>query len=246
MAETAKILNPEKKVLLPHRKADCPMAKMVDIEGLLALKRKHPGAKIVTYVNSSAEVKAVSDICCTSANAVRVVKSLGEEPIIFTPDKNLADYVQRETKANIIPWQGFCYVHEAFSKIEVAEAKAYHPEAYFIAHPECPAEVLEQADLVASTAGMIRWVEQNPNLVNSRGVIIGTEEGLVRQLQKRYPQGKIYPLFERAICATQKFIKLPYVCWSIEKEQFVIEIPEDIRVKAYQAVKRMIDILPSD
>jgi quinolinate synthase len=246
MAETAKILNPEKKVLLPHRKADCPMAKMVDIDGLLELKKQHPGAKVVTYVNSSAEVKAVSDICCTSANAVKVVKSLGDGPIIFTPDKNLANYVKRETEADIIPWEGFCYVHDSFSKIEVAEAKAYHPEAYFIAHPECPLEVLNETDLVASTAGMIKWVDNNQDLVNSRGVIIGTEEGLVRQLQKKYPRGKIYPLFDRAICATQKFVKLPYVCWSIEREQFVIEIPEDIRLKAYNAVKLMIDILPSD
>ena len=246
MAESAKILNPEKKVVLPHDRADCPMAKMVDIEGLRALKKIHPDALVVTYVNSTAEVKAESDICCTSANSVEVVRSLGDKKIIFTPDRNLAIYTQRMTGANIIPWEGFCYVHDSLGVRDVELAQAEHPDAVFIAHPECTMEVLEKADLITSTSGMVKWVDENQEAVNSRGVIIGTEEGLVRQLQKKYPQGKIYPLFDKAICATQKFITLPYLCRAIEIERFEIEVPEDIRKKAYLALKRMIDILPRD
>ncbi|NQS98531.1 MAG: quinolinate synthase NadA [candidate division Zixibacteria bacterium] len=246
MAESAKILNPEKKVVLPHDRADCPMAKMVDLEGLRALKKKHPHALVVTYVNSTAEVKAESDICCTSANAVEVVRSLGDKKIIFTPDRNLAIYTQRMTGANIIPWEGYCYVHDSLSEREVELAQAEYPDAVFIAHPECPMEVLEKADLITSTSGMVKWVDENQDTVNSRGVIIGTEEGLVRQLQKKYPQGKIFPLFDKAICATQKLITLPYLCRAIEIEQFEIEVPQDTRKKAYLALKRMIDILPQD
>ena len=246
MAESAKILNPEKKVVLPHDRADCPMAKMVDLEDLRALKKKHPHALVVTYVNSTAEVKAESDICCTSANAVEVVHSLGDKKIIFTPDRNLAIYTQRMTGANIIPWEGYCYVHDSLSEREVELAQIEHPGAIFIAHPECAMEVLEKADLITSTSGMVKWVDENQDTVNSRGVIIGTEEGLVRQLQKKYPQGKIFPLFDKAICATQKFITLPYLCRAIETEQFEIEVPEDTRKKAYLALKRMIDILPQD
>lgn len=246
MAESAKILNPEKKVLLPNSKADCPMAKMVDIDGLRALKAQHPGAVVVTYVNSSAEVKAESDVCCTSANAVEVVRSLGRKTIIFTPDKNLAAYAKYITGANIIPWQGFCYVHDSFGKRDVELARAEHPNSFFIAHPECTMEVLEQADLITSTSGMVIWVEQNQDIVNSRGVIIGTEIGLVDQLIQRFPQGNIFPLFDRAVCATQKMTTLPRLCWAIENDQHEIFIPEDIRIRAYTALKRMVEILPQE
>jgi len=246
MAESAKILSPDKKVLLPHNKADCPMAKMVDIDGLRKMKAQHPGAVIVTYVNSSAEVKAESDICCTSANVVEVVRSLGNRTIIFTPDKNLAMYAKQITAANIIPWQGFCYVHDAFGKRDVELARAEHPGAVFIAHPECTLEVLEQAEVITSTSGMVTWVEQNQDIVNSRGVIIGTEIGLVEQLQQKYPQGNIFPLFDRAICRTQKMVTLPRLCWAIENDQYEITIPEEIRIKAYGALKRMVEILPNE
>jgi quinolinate synthase len=246
MAESAKILNPDKKVIFPNRKADCPMAKMVEVEALRGLKDEYPEAVVVTYVNSSAEVKAESDICCTSANAVEVVRTLGNRKIIFTPDKNLALYVKRITGADIIPWEGFCYVHDAFTDRDVEIAKNEYPDAYFIAHPECSMEVLEKADEVTSTAGMVRWVETHQTQIRERGVIIGTEVGLVHQLQKKYPKGKIYPLFDRAICVTQKMITLHHLCWSIETEQYEIAIPEEIRIKAYRALKRMIEILPHD
>ena len=246
MAESAKILNPQKKVVIPNPKANCPMARMVDIEGLRALKKKHPDALVVTYVNSTAEVKAESDICCTSANAVQIVKFLGNQRIIFTPDKNLGTYVQRMTGADIIYWEGFCYVHDAFTIRDVDVAQYEYPGAVFIAHPECHIEVLEKADLVTSTSGMIKWVTQNQGIVNDIGVIIGTEVGLVHQLQRKYPQGKIYPLFDKAICKTMKLTTLPHLCWALENEEVEMIVPEDIRQRAYTALKRMLDILPDD
>ena len=245
MAESAKILNPQKKVVLPHPKANCPMAKMVDIEGLRKLKAKYPDAVVVTYVNSTAEVKAESDTCCTSANAVEVVRSFQNKKIIFTPDENLALYAKYITGADILPWKGFCYVHDAFTKRDVILARNEHPEAVVIAHPECSMEVLSEADYVTSTSGMVKWVRENQEHVNKHGVIIGTEIGLVEQLQHRFPEGKIYPLFDKAICATQKLVTLPRLCWAIENEEMVINIPEDIRQRAYSALKRMIDIRPS-
>lgn len=246
MAESAKILNPEKKVVIPDRRADCPMAKMVDIEELRELKKRYPGAVVVTYVNSTADVKAESDICCTSANAVQVVRSLVDKKIIFTPDKNLALYTKKMTGADIIPWEGFCYVHDAFGDRDVEEALNAHPGAVFIAHPECTMEVLDRADLVTSTSGMVKWVDGNLDTIDKRGVIIGTEVGLVNQLRKKYPSREIHPLFDRGICKTQKLTNLPNLCWALENEQYEVNVPEDIRVKAYSALKRMIDILPQD
>ncbi len=246
MAESAKILSPDKKVVIPDRRANCPMALMVDIEILRDLKRKHPDALVVTYVNSTAEVKAESDICCTSSNAVEVVRSLGNRKIIFTPDRNLAMYVQSQTGADIIPWEGFCYVHDNFTRNHLEQALREHPGALFIAHPECRMEVLERADLVTSTSGMVHWTEDNLDLIEQRGVIIGTEIGLVEQLQQRFPESKIYPLSSGGICRTMKLTTLPKVCWAIEKEQYEIDVPRNIREKAYQALKRMIDIRPID
>jgi len=246
MAESAKILNPGKKVIFPHPKADCPMARMVDLDGLREMKEKYPDAVVVTYVNSTAEVKAESDICCTSANAVEVVRSLGDKKIIFVPDRNLALYVKNITGADIVPWDGFCYVHDAFAKRDVEVARHAHPHAVVIAHPECAMEVLEEADVITSTTGMIKWADQNQDLVNTRGVIIGTEIGLVNQIIAKYPAGKIYPLFDKAICATQKLITLPYLCRAIENEQVEITLSEEIRIKAHSALQRMVEILPGN
>lgn len=242
MAESAKILNPTKKVVLPDRRANCPMALMVDPEGLRALKNKHPDAVVVTYVNSTAEVKAESDVCCTSANAIQVVQTLGDKEIIFTPDANLAEYTRRKTGANIIPWEGFCYVHDAFGELDVEAALREHPGALFIAHPECRWEVLAKADYVTSTSGMIKWVKNNLDLVDRHGVIIGTEIGLVEQLQRIYPGRKIFPLFDKAVCSTQKLVTLPKLCWSLEQEEYEITLPDDILNNAYAALKGMIEI----
>ncbi|MBL7190515.1 quinolinate synthase NadA [bacterium] len=246
MAESAKILNPGKKVVIPDIKADCPMAHMVELESLRNLKRENPDAIVVTYVNSTAEVKAESDICCTSANAVEVVKSLNGHRIIFTPDANLAEYTRRLTGADIIPWEGFCYVHDAFGAIDVEQALSEHPGAYFIAHPECRWEVLQKADYITSTSGMIRWVNEHLDVIDRRGVIIGTEVGLIRQLQRKYPGRKIFPLFDRAICRTQKLTTLPKLCWSLEHEQYEIILDEDTIRKAENSLKRMLEVTPEE
>ena len=244
MAESAKILNPEMKVIIPDNRADCPMAKMVTASSLKEMKARYPKAVVVTYVNSTAEVKAESDICCTSANAIQVVQSLGDRQIIFTPDQNLALYVEKMTGADIIPWEGFCYVHDSFSARDVEEAFEDHPDAFFIAHPEAPMEVLEKADFITSTSGMLVWVEKNLDIIADRGVIIGTEVGLIDQILQKHPGKKIFPLFDKAICRTQKLIDLPKVCWALENEQFEVDIPEDVRGRAYSSLKRMIDIIP--
>ncbi len=244
MAESAKILNPDKKVIIPDNRADCPMARMVSAAGLRKMKLLYPDAVVVTYVNSTADVKAESDICCTSANAVEVVKSLGDKKIIFAPDKNLALYVEKMTGADIIPWEGFCYVHNSFSARDVNVALEEYPGALFIAHPEAPMDVLDRADLITSTSGMVKWVEENTDIIAERGVIIGTEVGLVNQVLAKHPGARIYPLFDKAICRTQKMIDLPKICWALENEQFEVEIDEAIRIRAYSSLKRMIDIVP--
>ncbi|TKJ41908.1 quinolinate synthase [candidate division LCP-89 bacterium B3_LCP] len=242
MAETAKILNPDKKVLLPDHRADCPMARMIDAPLLTEAKRKYPGAVVVTYVNSTAEVKALSDICCTSSNAIKVVKSLGDKQIIFTPDKNLAEYCRQHTGADIIPWEGHCYVHDQFTTEDVKIALEMHPDAIFIAHPECRMEVLSIADHVASTTGMVNFVTDNQDEIREKGIIIGTEIGLVEQINTEYPDLPLYPLTSTAICATQKLTNLAKVAWCIETQSNEIILDEEVRCRAYGAVKRMIDI----
>lgn len=242
MAESAKILNPEKKVLLPDKRADCPMAQMIDAESLAAAKRKYPDAVVVTYVNSTAEVKALSDICCTSSNAIKVVQSLGNRRILFTPDRNLALYCREQTGAHIIPWEGYCYVHDKFRSRDVAQAKKDHPEALFVAHPECRKEVLDAADAVTSTTGMVTYVRDHRDEIRHRGVIIGTEIGLVEQLGAIYPDLPIFPLSATAVCATQKLTDLAKVAWCLETESNEIVLDEDVRRRAYGALQKMIEI----
>jgi len=242
MAETAKILNPEKKVLFPDMRAGCPMARMINAASLSEAKRKYPQAVVVTYVNSTADVKALSDVCCTSTNAVKIVKSLGNRQILFTPDRNLADYCRRQTGADIIPWPGHCYVHDEFRPADVEAARREHPEAVFIAHPECRPDVLALADQIASTTGMADYVRRHQDQISTKGVIIGTEIGLVEQLQSKYPKLPIIPLTSGAVCATQKLTTLAKVAWCIENETNEITLDEEIRRQAYGAVKRMIDL----
>ena len=243
MAQTAKILNPDKKVLLPDSRADCPMAKMIDVSSLRKMKERYPDAVVVTYVNSTAEVKALSDICCTSGNAVKVINTLGDQQIIFTPDRNLAEYCRLQTGANIIPWDGHCYVHDEFRLKDVEDARQLHPDAIFIAHPECRLEILNQADCVASTTGMVRYAKEHQEEISQRGLIVGTEIGLVEQLQASYPELPIFPLTSSAICATQKLTSLIKLAWCIEMESNEIVLDEEVRSRAYGAVKRMIEIL---
>jgi len=238
MAESAAILSPEKTVLIPESDAGCPMAAMVDVESLRREKEKHPDAVVVCYVNTSAAVKAESDICCTSANAVDVVKSLDGDEILFIPDKNLAKYVATHTDKMVIPWDGYCPTHHQILASDILQVKEEHPDAEFLAHPECRTEVLEIADHVFSTTGMTNYVKGSA----CREFIIGTENGLLHRLQLDNPDRKFYPASEYAICPDMKMITLEAVLHSLEKMEYVVSVPENVRVRAKRALERMLAI----
>lgn len=244
MAESAKILSPQKKVLLPEIKATCPMAQMVTPDALAEAKKQRPDATVVAYVNTTADVKALTDVCCTSANAVDVVRSLGDTEILFVPDKNLADYSKRQTNAAITPWDGYCYVHNFLSVKDVERVKGEHPGAVLLIHPEAPPEVVAMADEVLSTSGMAKYVaEMTDEQAKKDGVIIGTEIGLVQQLIKNHPDVNIWPLSDFAVCGTMKMTTLAKVCWSIETEQYEIVLDDDIIEKARRSLEKMLEIL---
>jgi quinolinate synthase len=238
MAESAYILNPEKTVLIPTRLANCPMAATVDVEGLRKLKAKHAKAAVVSYVNTTAEVKAESDICCTSANAVKVVNSLEEDKIIFVPDSNLANYVTRHTDKNIIPWNGWCYVHRKFSPEGLSRAKTKYLNAKVLVHPECIPEVVDLADEVCSTTGMINYVRQS----SDKTFIIATEIGLIERLRLEFPDKTFFQAPPGGTCIQMKQTNLGLVLDALEKEQFKVIVPEDIRIKAKRALDRMLDV----
>ncbi len=237
MAETAKILSPDKTVLLPRLDAGCPMAEMVNVNELRALKKKHPRATVVTYVNSTAEVKAESDVCCTSANAVRVVENVKADEIIFTPDKNLAHYVQRFTKKKIIPWEGFCYVHQRFDPAEVRKAKEAHPDAVLVVHPECPPEVVDMADEVLSTSAMVRFAGTS----NKNKFLLGTEAGMLYRLKKENPDKQFYSAGTAKTCRGMKATQLPDVYNALAKEQHRIELDPSVMDRARGALERMLE-----
>lgn len=238
MAETASILSPEKSVLLPSTDAGCPMADMVDPKSLMKKKEALGNIPIITYVNSSAAVKAVSDICCTSANVIKVANSINAEEILMTPDKNLAQYAAANTDKKIHLWEGYCPFHNILTVQDVNQAKNDHPGACFIAHPECPPEVLEIADNIQSTSGMIRFAGESDH----DSFIIGTETGLIYPLSKAYPDKKFYPASKKMYCTTMKTISLENLSSSLENMTGEIKVPEDIRKKALGAVQRMIDL----
>jgi len=243
MAESAKILSPEKTVLLPEIKATCPMANMVSPEDLVKAKEENPDDIVVAYVNTTASVKALVDICCTSANALNVVSSLGEKGILFVPDKNLGHYINKTTRTKMKPWDGYCYVHNFFTVNDVRQARESHPDAVFLVHPESPPDVVELADNVLSTSGMVKYVKNiKTDEEKRRGVIIGTEIGLAHQLQEKYPAIGIWPLSEFAVCGTMKMTTLPKVCWSIETGNYEITLPDDILEKARESLEKMIAI----
>ena len=239
MAETAKILNPEKIVVHPDRDAKCPMAAMIDVESLKKLKNKHPDAAVVSYVNTTAETKALSDICCTSSNAVKVVKSLPNKEIIFLPDKHLADWVSRQVpEKKVIPWEGYCWVHQDLIEKPVIEMmKKEHPDAEIIVHPECVGEVRETADFVLSTEGMIKHVAKS----EKREFIIGTEKELCYRLKKENPDKKFYQV-ENAVCRAMKKITLEKVLRSLESLEPRIELSKEIIEKAKIPLERMMSI----
>ncbi len=238
MAETAKIVSPNKKVILPVIDVPCEMADMITPEDVITLKNKYPNAPIVTYVNSKAEIKALSDLCCTSANAVKVVGTLKEKTIIMLPDMNLARYTQRfYTDKKIIYFDGFCPFHHILLPEEVIKTKEKYPSAVFIAHPECRPEVIDLAEYVASTSGMIKLAKQLPY----KEFIIGTEVGLLYPLKKENPDKIFYhPSPEKMVCPSMKKISLEHVFNALENLEFEINLPEETIKKAYNAVKKML------
>ena len=238
MAESAAILSPGKTVLIPETDAGCPMAEMVTVSSLKNTKKEHPNAVVVCYVNTSAAVKAECDICCTSANAVEVVNSLDEDEILFVPDKNLANYVAKNTDKTIIPWEGYCPTHHQILAGDVLLLKEEHKNAEFIAHPECRNDVLEIADHVFSTTGMTKYVSES----NCKEFIIDTENGLLHKLELENPDKKFYPSSEYAICPNMKMTTLAAVLNSLENLEYVVTVPEDVRIKAKRALDRMLDI----
>jgi quinolinate synthase len=238
MAETASILSPDKTVLLPREDAGCPMADMIDPEGLQMMIDRFPSMPVVTYVNSTAAVKALSTICCTSANAVDVVNSLDAGEVIMTPDRNLAQYTALRTKKKVHAWDGYCPIHNGLSPEDVHNARKTHPEAVFMAHPECRPEVLDLADVIRSTSGMIRYARKS----NSTSYIVGTEHGLIYPLRKANPGKQFYPASSKMVCKDMKKISLEDVARSLESMEGEIKVPENIRRPAFQAVQRMVDL----
>jgi len=238
MAGTAAILSPEKTVLLPAEDACCPMAQMITAEQLRLAKSKHPDAAVVCYVNTTAEVKAESDICCTSSNAVSIVNSLEEDEVIFVPDQNLAKYAQRFTKKTILPWEGFCIVHHRITASQVHEARRLHPDAVLLVHPECRPEVIDLADHVASTSGIIRYVCAS----DKREFIIGTEVGILHRIGKECPGKMCYPLADAAICRNMKKTDLAKVRDALVTLRPRITVPDDIAARARKAIERMLAV----
>ena len=243
MAESAAILSPDKQVVLPRFEAGCPMADMIDGPSLVAWKKDHPDAAVVTYVNSSAEVKALSDICCTSANAVTVVRSLSQKKIIFTPDKNLASWVARHVpEKEIIPWNGYCPTHQKLTPDEVLLAKRRYPNALVMVHPECRPEVVDLADAVKSTSGMLTFTSQS----DAVEFLVGTEIGLLHPLSKLNPEKKFYPIKETMVCPNMKLTTLPDILSALKNPgRSTVRVPDDIRQKAKAALDRMLEI-PKD
>lgn len=262
MAESASILSPDKTVLLPEIKAGCPMADMITVSTsrhlkhnfpgyeykdgytypaeftLRDIKKLHPGVPVVTYVNTTAEVKAESDICCTSANAVKIVDSLDSDRVICIPDRNLSAWIARNTKKEIIAWDGFCHVHNRVTTSDVEKARKEHPNAIVLAHPECRIEVCEMADHVTSTSGMLRFAKSS----DAKEFIIGTETGLMYGLRKDNPGKTFYPLRKDMICPNMKKTLLQSVLHCLETETYKIKVPEEIRIPAKRALDRMLEI----
>ena len=239
MAESASILNSDKLVLLPVKEAGCPMADMINAEKLIAMKKKYPNAAAVCYVNSSAEVKAESDISCTSSNAIEVVKSLENKEVIFIPDKNLGRYVQAQVpEKKIILWEGFCPTHIRVQEEEVIKAKKDHPNAEFVAHPECNPGVLDLADHICSTGGMFKFVKSS----TANEFIIGTESGMLYKLRKENPQKKFYLPTEHLICPSMKLTTLGWVVHSLEMLVYEVKVPDEIAKRARKSLERMLRV----
>lgn len=263
MAESASILSPDKTVLLPEEEALCPMADMIRVDSprpvrtsfpgfpspppyvyspefsLKDIKAKYPGVPVVAYVNTTADVKAESDICCTSANVVKVIESLPGDSVICIPDKNLSMWAQKNTKKTVIAWDGYCNIHERVTPDDVRNARAEHPEALIMAHPECRLDVLEAVDHVTSTSGMLRFARSS----SAREFVVGTEIGLMHRMRKENPEKIFYPLRRDMICPNMKKTTLQSVFKAFHENIHLVKVPEDIRVPAKRALDRMLAIV---
>ncbi len=238
MAESASILSPGKKVLLPRLDAGCPMADMITVESLLEMKKRFPGVPVVTYVNSSAAVKAHTDICCTSANAGRVVNSLAEDELIFTPDRNLGRFVAKTSNKKFHFWDGFCPTHERLRSEDVIRLKAEYPDALFICHPECNPAVSDLADHACSTSGMYDYCRKSP----AKRFIIGTEAGILYRLKKENPDKEFILASPGLICPNMKLISLEDILASLRTLAPEVRVEEDIRIPAKTALDRMLAV----
>jgi quinolinate synthase len=241
MAETAAILSPQKTVLLPDKTAGCPMADMITAKQLAGLKEKYPDAVVVCYVNSSAQVKAMSDYCCTSSNAVAIVSSTEpDKKIIFVPDKNLGQVVSERTGRDLVLWPGYCPTHVFTTAEDVKKIQAAHPDALTLAHPECSKLVRDCADELLSTGRMMNYVKKS----DKKEFIIATEVGIIYALKKQNPDKTFYPASEKFVCPNMKKITLEKVLFSLEDNKFIIKVPQDIAEKARAALDKMIAVLP--
>lgn len=237
MAETASILSPDKTVLLPDITAGCPMANMIDAQKLRVLKSSHPDAVVVAYVNTTAEVKAESDICCTSANAVKIVNAVKSRKIIFVPDKYLGQYVQNQTDKEMIMWEGYCPTHAKILPEYVLKAKKLHPNAEVMVHPECTPEVIKLADKVLSTSGMCHWAKET----KSREIIVGTETGIIYRLKKENPDKQFYPVTKLAVCPNMKKNTLHKVLASLQEMKHIIKVEGQIANRARKSIEKMLE-----
>jgi len=236
MGESAKILAPNKTVIIPDERAGCPMADMVNVDGLRKLKAQHPNATVVTYINSSAEIKAETDICCTSANAVKVVNSVEGDEVIWVPDKNLGHYVQQHTDKKMIIWEGYCNTHDMLTVKDVEEMKAKYPNAQFVVHPECRPEVVELGDFVGSTTAIIKYCKESP----CQEFIVGTEDGTGYQLRLDSPNKQFHFASKYLVCPNMKVNNLKKLVKCLETMQPQIYVPTHIADQARQSLERML------
>ena len=238
MAESAAILNPGKKVLLPDPTAGCPMADMAGPEDLAAMRERNPDASVVTYINSSAEVKALSDVCCTSANAVKIVQRVDARRVIFVPDRNLGSWVRRFTDKEVILWKGFCPTHERFTAADLAEAKRLHPDALVMVHPECNPEVIDMADEVLSTGQMVKFVHET----DRAKIIVGTEEGMIHKLKSVAPEREYILPSKALVCPNMKKTTLEKVHAALVNEGPIVTVAPEVREKSLGCLRRMLEL----
>jgi quinolinate synthase len=238
MGESAKILAPNKTVLIPDERAGCPMADMVNVDGLRALKKQHPNAKVVAYINTSADVKSETDICCTSANAIKVIESVDSEEIIWVPDKNLGDYVSKFTDKKMIIWEGYCNTHDMLTVKDVEEMRAQYPNAQFVVHPECRPEVVKLGDFVGSTTAIIKYCKES----DCQEFIVGTEDGTGYQLRLDSPNKTFHFATKYLVCPNMKVNNLKKVVKCLETNQPQVYVPPQVADKARSSLERMLQV----